>query len=68
VNTPALNFGGPEFNSHPREWLFCLRFFVVFLSHFKASTEIILQSRPQLFPSTSYPIHYSLITFSFDAT
>jgi hypothetical protein len=66
-STPASHSGGPRFKSQPRDGLFWLRFFCCFPQFFQEKARIITQIRPWLLPSTSLPIHYSLIILSFNA-
>lgn len=62
--TPDLYSGGPDLKCRPGGRISCLRF-SCFVSHSRQISGEHLKIKPQPLPSTSFSIHYSLITPSF---
>jgi hypothetical protein len=67
INAPGSFWEVPGWNYGPETGYCNWDFFVAFLSHSMRIPEKYLKIRPQPLPSESFPIHYSLITLSFDA-
>jgi hypothetical protein len=66
VTIPASYLESFGLKSSSRDWLFCVIFFVVFLSPSRHILGSYPNIRPSLAPSTSFPIHHSLIIILFN--